>query len=652
MSRITLFLLALCTISFGYGQNVNYIVEIVNFQQNSCNDGAGSDEEPTWKAWVTDNHTAGSAGSSFPVGTEVGGTCHFVDGNIPIAYIPSGSLVILNETNVDATTLTFRFDAWEDDCDGGSGSDRCSFSNSCLLGTQEDDCREQLTTAPYNFRDSTMCEWHNISNSQGAFGWVMRFKWEYTDFDAGPTVQDVCSDSLSMSAQGSGQWSIVSGGSGGFSNNLDPTAEFGGVLGNTYTLQWASLPGCITTQSQDIQVNLNPDPDPAISTSASVFCEFSNAIFSASNGVTYDWMVNTPSNIVHDDTSGANFVLQNLSLTDNVVYVEATDANGCSAIDSVSFSVEPSPQVDLGNDTTICNGASIRLDANDSVIFTSYNWNTGATTSSILVTAPGQYLVTLTHPSFCTNSDTINISYYNDIGLDLGASPKMCLGDSVTVDGGSGFVNYLWDDGSTNQTNTFSAFGTYMLTVTDANSCMDSATITVIPDSSYYSLLSDTTISLGAMIDLTANPGASYLWSTAETTQTITVAPTSDQSYTAWTLLANGCYEIGTVNVFVSEELNVFVPNMFSPNGDGNNDVFMVYGFGLEEINFRIFNRWGKEVWSTSDVDELQTIGWDGKSNGVDQPTGSYVWTFTGTTANGEPIVINGTNQGSILLRR
>ncbi|MBL4703257.1 MAG: gliding motility-associated C-terminal domain-containing protein [Flavobacteriales bacterium] len=650
MKRLSLFILAIGCLGTAMAQNVNYTVEIVNFQQTSCNDGAGADEEPTWKTWATDNHTTVG---SFTAGTWVGGACHFVDGNIPIAYNPGGSLLLFTEINSDATILDLKFDAWEDDCDGGSGSSRCSFSSSCLLGLQEDDCREQATISGFNFRDSSMCEWHTINYSQGAFAWGVRFNWEYTIFDAGPLVQEVCGDSIVMSGQGSGQWTITAGGTGGFSDNLDPTTTFGGVVaGSPYTLQWATLPNCITPNSQDIQVNLNALPLPNIATTATVFCEFSDLNFTASNGVTYDWSVNTGSNVVVNDTTTGAFALSNLSLSDSVVYVYATDANGCIGVDSITFTVEISPSVNIGNDTTICAGASLFLDANDSILFTGYAWNTGETTTSLNITAPGQYIVVLTHTNSCTSSDTINVGQYAPLNLNLGGGQLMCLGDSILLDAGSGFVSYLWDDGSTNQTNTFYAFGTYNVIVTDTNNCTESDSVLINPDTFFYTIGSDTTISLGATIDLTANPGISYLWSNSDTTQTISAAPIFDETFTATTLLANGCYEVGSINVLINEDLNIFVPNMFSPNGDASNDLFLVYGFGIAEVDFRIYNRWGGEVWNTSDINELQLTGWDGTFNGEDQPTGTYVWKMTGTTVDGAAVSFQGNNNGTLLLRR
>ncbi|MDG2330579.1 MAG: gliding motility-associated C-terminal domain-containing protein [Flavobacteriales bacterium] len=644
MKNLYTLAIGLIAFSIANGQNINYTVEIENFQQTGCDDGIGDDEEPTWKAWATDNNTVGSFGA----GAWQGGTCHSTDDNIPIVYVPGGSLLIYSETNTDATSLDLRFDAWEDDCLTGS---RCNYDSGfpCPSG---DDCREQPTFAGYNFRDSTMCEWHTISNSQGDWVWNMRFKWEFTDVSSGPLIQETCGDSLILSGQGSGQWSILTGGSGGFSNSNDPTATFGGIAPSTYTLQWASFPDCINPFSFDIQVDLNGSPLPNIATSSTVFCEFATLNFTAANGVTYDWCLNDTANIIANDTTAGAYSLTNTSLNDSIVYVFATDANGCVGIDSLAFTVEVSPSVEIGNDTTICDGGSILLDATDGVPFTGYSWNTSETTPTLNITAPGQYIVTLTHTNSCTNSDTINIGYYSPMSLVLGGAQVMCLGDSVTIDAGVGFVSYLWDDLSINQTNTFFSFGTYNVTVTDTNNCSISDSVVVDPDYFFYSLGADTTISLGAAIDLTANPGISYVWNTSETTQTITVSPSVDDVFTATTLLANGCYEVGTINVFVSEDLNIFIPNMFSPNGDGSNDAFMLYGFGLAEVDFRIFNRWGHEVWSTTDVLELQTMGWDGKSNSDDQPSGTYVWKMTGTTITGAPLSFNGNNQGTILLRR
>jgi len=646
MKRLCLTLTVLFLFGQAFGQAVNYEVEIVHFRMTGCpdSDGIDGDEDPTWKIWARDNDGVPSF---------TGGTCYHDESDIPITYIPGGSLAIYpTQMNSNATTLQFQLEAWEEDGDPivGCDNDDCIFTD-CSVFNSDDD-HQLFSSGIYNFRDSSACEWHTITISAGCFAWSARFRWEYSVFDAGPLVQEACGDSVVMSATGSGQWSILSGGTGGFSSNSDPSATFGGVVGNTYTLEWATFPDCITPVTQDIQVTLNTLPDPNLSTTSVVFCELSTIAFLASNGVTYDWCLNTAGNIVHDDTTAGAYNLTNTSLTDSIVFVYATDVNGCIGIDSISFNVEVSPIVDLGNDTTICDGANLLLDANDGVAFTSFLWSTLETTSSVTITSPGQYYVTLTNTNSCSNADTINVGQYNPVNFNLTDEEMICLGDSVVIDAGSGFSSYTWDDGDTTQTNTFYGFGVYTVVVTDTNNCIDSDSVTISPTYFYYTISTDTTISLGASIDLTANAGSSYLWNTGDTTQSINATPTANETFTATTLLVNGCYEVGTINVLVNEELNIFIPNMFSPNGDGSNDVFLLYGYGLQEINFRIFNRWGKEIWSTTDPIELVTTGWDGTSNGEDQPTGTYVWTMTGTTITGAPVTFNDQNKGTLLLRR
>ena len=66
----------------------------------------------------------------------------------------------------------------------------------------------------------------------------------------------------------------------------------------------------------------------------------------------------------------------------------------------------------------------------------------------------------------------------------------------------------------------------------------------------------------------------------------------------------------------------VYIPNSFTPNGDGNNDLFLIYGEGIKTVNLKIFNRWGEMVFNS----ENQFLGWDGNYKGANQPVGVYVY--------------------------
>lgn len=97
-----------------------------------------------------------------------------------------------------------------------------------------------------------------------------------------------------------------------------------------------------------------------------------------------------------------------------------------------------------------------------------------------------------------------------------------------------------------------------------------------------------------------------------------------------------GCVDTLRKNIDIT--LLPQVPGGFSPNGDGNNDKLYVKGGPFETILFRVYNSWGEMVWETND----QTLGWDGKKNGVDQPVGVYVWTLVADMYNNRQVRKNG----------
>ncbi len=100
------------------------------------------------------------------------------------------------------------------------------------------------------------------------------------------------------------------------------------------------------------------------------------------------------------------------------------------------------------------------------------------------------------------------------------------------------------------------------------------------------------------------------------------------------------------------EDLRVFVPNLFSPNGDGSNETFRVRANGIAEIALRIFDKWGNMVYQTTDVQDATEIGWDGNHQGKQQPSGTYVWQIIGKFTDGTPVLSSGKNTGNITLIR
>ena len=641
MKRILLLLTAL--VSFGklYSQNVNYTVEIVEYYaaDSPCTEdglGFGFDEEITWKCWISDDGSV----------TNAGGFCETEQNNCPISFNAHSNVVIINETNTPASNLTVQLEAWEDD-----SGDMCTY-NPGGAPTFEDDCYVNQTFDPFDFRLDPHCQWNAYSFNAGDYRVTIKVKWEYSDFTVVTPITG-CGSLAELSAQGSGEWIIVTGTGGSFTNQFDTNAVMNGVVGNTYQLNWSYLSGCITTTTAPLNVDVNmlADPIPSLNT-ASNLCENGDLIFTASNGVSYDWATGTQGNTISTTSNGLDTIF-NVTSGDLPIYVTVTDANGCIATESWSSILTAGPVVNLGNDTTICVGTTATLDAFSGLF--SYSWNNGETASIISPSSAGEYIVEVTDlASGCAGYDTVNVSLYPESLLFLGYDVEFCIGDTVVLDAQPGFTSYTWSDGTTNQTNTITDFGEVSVTIVDANTCVLQDTINFSPVYTYYSLYYDTTIFLGNSITLLGPDGVSHLWNNGLTAQDITMSPIEDTTYIVTALQANGCYAVADVNVLINEELNFFIPNLFTPNNDENNDRFLMYGNGINEdnFNFTIYNRWGEIVFQTTDVNEMLTSGWDGTANGQQQPVGTYVWTMSGFTIDGTPLQFGGKNTGTILLKR
>ncbi|MCZ2336992.1 MAG: gliding motility-associated C-terminal domain-containing protein [Chitinophagales bacterium] len=120
--------------------------------------------------------------------------------------------------------------------------------------------------------------------------------------------------------------------------------------------------------------------------------------------------------------------------------------------------------------------------------------------------------------------------------------------------------------------------------------------------------------------------GATYEWSTGETGTSITVSPIDETSYIVTVTDENGCTATDVVKVAVRkakcDESDVYLPNAFSPNGDGANDIFIARSHFIDEYELVIYNRWGQEVFRTTDKNQ----GWDGTFNGRALPPDSYAY--------------------------
>jgi hypothetical protein len=285
------------------------------------------------------------------------------------------------------------------------------------------------------------------------------------------------------------------------------------------------------------------------------FCAGGSAILTASPGTSYLW------------TTGET--TQSATITQTGDYqVTVYNADGCastSAMISVTASPIPEPTINASGPLTFCAGGSVVLTASPG---TTYLWTTGETTQSATITHTGDYQVTVTNANGCSSTSAI-------ISVTVGALPEpaisvsgpltFCAGGSVVLTASPG-TSYLWSTGESTQSVTISQTGDYQVTVTNADGCastsaMISVTVSVLPEPT-ISASGPLTFCAGGSVVLTASPGTSYLWSTGETTQSVTLSQTGNYQVTVTN--ANGCT---STSAMISVTVSALPEATITPSG-------------------------------------------------------------------------------------
>jgi gliding motility-associated-like protein len=287
------------------------------------------------------------------------------------------------------------------------------------------------------------------------------------------------------------------------------------------------------------------------------------------------------------------------------------------------------------------NGGSITANAAGGNGNITYAWSNAATSSSISNISGGNYSVTVTDAAGCTLTDAATLTAAQPLTVSVGNDVSFCQGESATIAAPSGYASYLWSDGAVTATTTATASGVYSVTVTDGNGCTASdALLVTVFATPVIGLPTDTTVYENNPVVL--NPVvtngstlATYLWQPYSDLSCNDCAnpvanPTDTITYTLAYTSANNCTSNAQITINVLKGALIYMPNVFSPNGDGNNDVLFPLGVGMKSIQWKVFNRWGELIFVTDNIN----IGWDGNYQGMAQPPGVYVYTMQVTFMN------------------
>ena len=343
------------------------------------------------------------------------------------------------------------------------------------------------------------------------------------------------------------------------------------------------------------------------------------------------------------------------------------DVNGCVASTLVVIPLNNDLTASIATVPPICEGTSVQLPAVSNG--TSFSWSPadGLNDPTVLdpIASPSvttTYILTV-GKGICPYQSipvkvTVNPAPIPNAGPDI----QTCYGKTVALRG-SGGKTYHWTP-STGLTNPNVPIPivvrpdttiTYALSVTDANGCtsliFDSATVFVTPP---FKVLAgpDTIVSIGQPVQLysfgPADPGGStYQWTpTTGLSNPLSQLPVAtlnvpeEVDYVIKVTTSAGCTGTDTVVVKALAVSDILVPNAFSPNNDGHNDVLRPILPGIKTLKyFTIFDRWGRQVFTTSNTG----VGWDGTLKGQVMETGVYVWMAMGVDVGGKVVQRKGT---------
>ncbi len=298
------------------------------------------------------------------------------------------------------------------------------------------------------------------------------------------------------------------------------------------------------------------------------------------------------------------------------------------------------PNANLGIDTSYCINDIKDLFAG---VAEDYLWDDSSTMDIRVITEPGIYWVRITNQCG-EDSDTVEIkNIYPIPPIGLPPDTAICFGDSIILDAGNDSLINVWQSMDTSRYYTVNSANYYSLMITDYYNCVAvdnfNLTINYPPE---IDLGEDSTLCIGKELTFNGSTHGDYLWQNGSVSNSMPVK----EAGVYFVEVTNECgTAMDSCEIFYEDcDQIIWVPNAFTPNGDGNNDAFLPYINNVDFYNIVIFNRWGKLVFESSN----NTIGWDGNYNGKKSVEGVYTWRIKYTNFTGE----NFTKFGYVVLYR
>ncbi len=435
-------------------------------------------------------------------------------------------------------------------------------------------------------------------------------------------------------------------------------------------LTLTSQQGCVATKIAPVATKVVKVPDISFvqpsnkCVPAAVTFNAVNLVNPDTSAITWNWTFTNGSSVMN--AVGANPAP--INFTTAGIYADtvfAINSSGCRDTATGSIEIYPKPIVDAGLDIFICKGTGQPLTASGAPTFV---WSPAIGLSCVNCPSPiampdsiKQYTVLGTSALGCTNTDSVIVSVKYPFNLNASLGDTLCVGESAKLSA-TNAATYVWSpsNGLNTTTGGFvvaapTTSTTYMVIGTDDKSCFKDTAffpVKVYPIPAVNAGL-DKTINVGKTITLTPTVSADVTnvvwtpstWVVASSTPSITVKPNLQTEYKVTVKNPGGCTASDLVNVFVlCDGSNFYIPNTFSPNGDGANDKFFPRGTGLFTIKqTRIFDRWGQEVFAKYNYKANdEAAGWDGTFKGQKLAVDVYVYLIEIQCENNATMIYKG----------
>jgi gliding motility-associated-like protein len=395
-----------------------------------------------------------------------------------------------------------------------------------------------------------------------------------------------------------------------------------------------SSKGCIDTIPKTLVIL----DKPALSVSNDTLICFTDTLqLNAAGSGSFLW---TPNYMISNTTIANPLVSPDVPTT---YYVTLTDPFGCVGSDSVKVDVKLFVTLFGGNDTTICRTDAVVLQLTSDALHYIWTPPTGLNDPTLKNPTAAPLVTTTYHVvgniGKCIAEDDITITPVPYPAANAGPDKTICIGESAQLNASGGSI-YSWSPTAfltaANIPNPVSVNPTdnvrYIVTVRDILGCPKPVKDTMIL---YVAKIiadagpRDTSVVLGQPLQLNAKGSINYSWTPITWLNNPSInnpiaLPQVDIEYVVRVSNNAGCFDTDSIRVHVFKvQPGLFVPNAFTPNGDGNNDIFRPVALGMKSIDiFRVYNRWGQMLYSGTG----NGAGWDGRFGGKQQEAATYVW--------------------------